>query len=878
MNKIDRPIAILNLSGELIAELADYFESRKILVVNPLVQSVNLDWTHIITKDLHDFSLLDQTYGIRSKGISLVSLTQVNDVKNFVTHNGHLVLDELWVKSSFGNLILDKFLQGYGGIELGDNYPTFKEQGSFNVTNPFSTGDYLDRLVSGVLGEGFDGLAIRTFLDHLIMYLAGLKAKSKVGMPIEVTYGSFEGVLGVQLHFFAQDILLEDVTAGLSSRMTKRAQEYYLNISVQSADFFDFAYMAEAKKIIITGLWTKDERINFENRGMMFSQLDAHSKLTQFPSLAPQSYLVSTAEITDQSSQIISASPAEAQAVTVVKGIRPGVDDALQVIKQEQVDSEEETLSFPEEESAPEEFQVFSSQEEIRDIVSIVRGKFDEEKSVIRIESGKLDVEKFAYKIAAGLEAEAKDKNLVLKSLPQKLPEAIKNSLGIYATASGKSINELSNLDLENFKLRHLPEMVQKIVVDGDKDAAIVSVKLKAENDRLKLQVKSLSLELKLSKEARNQLAVITDRATSKAAEMKLTKTLDPSETLRKEFQKKLDAKVKLDEFDSKRLAQLLEEEGKLISDARDGELRAKKIQIELLQKEAIFQQELERTQKQIKAKDTMLIKSKETFNRQIGAKTAEIEDLYQNVEQLTKALAAALAQDKNGSEKNLEALLQNLPMAAELPELKNPRSENILKANVELTTLKDDLRRMQISNTNLKNQLEMSKKEMQKLNARMSADHTVVLGLRQEKAKLEQQLKKTTTAVAREKSPVASISEAEHKRLQSQNQVLETQLKDSTQKINHMESKLIDLMKQQKPASSGDESSKVKINHLEASVKKLTQDIVESRNQNVEMKKEINKLRQEKTGQQNLIEKLKKDSSKEKGALPKKNGGGKAA
>ena len=45
--------------------------------------------------------------------------------------------------------------------------------------------------------------------------------------------------------------------------------------------------------------------------------------------------------------------------------------------------------------------------------------------------------------------------------------------------------------------------------------------------------------------------------------------------------------------------------------------------------------------------------------------------------------------------------------------------------------------------------------------------------------------------------------------------------------------------------------------------MKKLTQDIVESRNQLAEMKKDTNKLRQEKTALQNLLDKAKKDLEK---------------
>jgi regulator of replication initiation timing len=79
------------------------------------------------------------------------------------------------------------------------------------------------------------------------------------------------------------------------------------------------------------------------------------------------------------------------------------------------------------------------------------------------------------------------------------------------------------------------------------------------------------------------------------------------------------------------------------------------------------------------------------------------------------------------------------------------------------------------------------------------------------------------------------------------------------------------------KTQSTTEDPSKKAI-QLEMNVKKLTQDLVESRNQLTEMKKETNKLRQEKVGLQNMMDKMKKDAEKEKGAAPKKGPGGKVA
>ncbi len=959
MRKTERALAILNLAGALPAELAEYFAARKIPVAEPASATGAEAWSHILVRDLEDYTALEETHGLRGKDISLVSLSQPKDLRAVVAHQGHLVLDDLWLASAFGTLILDKFFQSYGGIELGDNYPAFQEKGSFNITNPFSVGDYFDRVVSQGFEEGIEALSVKTFLDHLVMYLTSLRNEEKIGMPIEVTYGAFGDVFGVQLHFFAQGLSLGDVTRALSSAPSRRPLEYYLNTAVHAADFFDFSYLASASKVIVTGLWTKDPRMAFENRGLMFSRLEAQAKLTQYPSLGESSSLVSLGGIADHSEKVVlrgtadgplekvtvggargaeskdgaitvhglagsekepatrvtGSAAAEKDAVTIVQGQAAAERDGAALVKggpAKDADAattvkgagkktaqagavvkglfDEESLPpelftgevFPKEENVvvagdlelPEAAYAVASEEEIKDIVTVVKGKFEEEEHVIRIAGEKLDVDKFAFRIAAGIEQEAKDNNLTLKTLGQKLPDAIKKSLGEFATVVGKSVDDLSSHELDSFKVKHLPQMVQTVVKEVSADGGLTA-RLRIENDKLKAQIKSLHSELKIIKDSRTQMAQIQARAVQKASEIK-PKARDAEDALRREFQRKLDARKVLDDTESKKLAELLEEEGRLLREAREAEIKTKRMSLEIHQKDSFFQQELEKVQKQVKAKDFMLIKSKETFTKLLATKDKEITDLYQNVEQLTKALATNLAQLKAA--------------AREEKQSKEPKGGDGFKVRMENETpapniivtgdqaSKDESRKLNILNTKLQNQVDSSKKELGKLTERASSDHALIMSLRQEKAKLEQLLKKTMAETTKEKTTASAPNDQELKRLQAQNQVLETQLRDAGVKVSTLESKILELSKQQKPVGAVDEASKVKITHLEASVKKLTMDIVESRNQGADMKKEINKLRQEKTGLQNQIEKMKKDSFKEKGAAPKKPGGGKAA
>ena len=261
--------------------------------------------THILTQNERDFSHLKNQYQTLSKNIKIISLSPVEELEDFVGANGKLILQDVWLKNGFGRFILDKFFQDYGGISLSDSFPVFKEKGSFNIANPFNTGEYLDRMVYSAFESGVSALSMKTFFDHIVMYLAGLKTKGKVGLPLEVTYGNFEDIFGIQIHFFSQDLILEDLTLSLSKHVSKRAEEYLLNVSVDSSDFFDFTFLQEVNKAVITALWSKDERIKVENRGLLISELSTNAPIAQYPSEGLSSFQVQKTQIEDLSERVV---------------------------------------------------------------------------------------------------------------------------------------------------------------------------------------------------------------------------------------------------------------------------------------------------------------------------------------------------------------------------------------------------------------------------------------------------------------------------------------------------------------------------------------------------------------------------------------------
>lgn len=899
MSQLKRKLIILNLAGELLPELGNYFTSREVLIISPSDLGNHNDWTHALTTNVHDFDALNDSYQIVANKRHIISLSKPADLQNFTINNGNMVLDGVWFQGKMGSFIMDKYFQGYAGIKIGQTYPAFKEQGNFNIANPFNTGEYLDRLVHSAFETGIEALTVKTYFDHLVMYLAGLRNKGKAGYPFEVTYGAFEDIFALQIHFFGQDLKVLDVTTSLSSTLSRKAEEYYLNVSVQSADFFDFSYMPEVNKVVITALWTKDERIKFENRGLMFCALTNGATLVQYEGGEAQQVTQSNPIVDFTNKIVIPVTLPEGISKTTVSG---GVPEGLSsTTVSGKVPEDEDSLVLLEgSDENDDEARLIAGEKELDELVQNVSGKFEEEdKSLLRIGGGnKLDVDQVAMRIASSVDQSTKENDLQVRSLGSTLPEKIKTGLFDFAKGLQKPVEDLDDSDLVSFQIQKMPSIIQRSLVKeanavvlnsqpmitpgiGGEFNKLLEKKLTAsknENDKLRSQLKTLATEVKLLKETRKKLSEIQMKSAEAAAlESGLPK--DDDEELRRHYQIKLLEQQALNEQDQKKLSALLERESRLIADVKQEEIKAKKIHIESIKKESFFSQELEKVERTNKAKDLIIIKTKETFSKLMEKKIEEITSLKSKNEQLTRALANTPAASQGQIIKDLEKQNQNLNKQLEVYKIKISSLASNMQATKEEENFRDEARKLQMFNQQLKNQLEAMKKENEKLHTKNKGDEAQLLSLRQDKQRLEGILKKATAdakdTAAQVPSGATQISgpnDQELKRLQAQNQILETHVKETTTKIANLETKLAEAQKA-KAGAPGEEGSKVKLSQLENSVKKLTQDLVESRNQLAEMKKETNKLRQEKTALQNQIDKMKKEADKAKPAGPKKAG-----
>lgn len=189
------------------------------------------------------------------------------------------------------------------------------------------------------------------------------------------------------------------------------------------------------------------------------------------------------------------------------------------------------------------------------------------------------------------------------------------------------------------------------------------------------------------------------------------------------------------------------ERETKLADEFRQMEKLARKVQLESDQKEARLTQELEKLQRMMALKDTVVEKTKETYTKAIEKKDQEINGMLAKLEQVNKHMAGGGAQAQSTVIKELERQSQNQNKMIEMYKAKITTLSSMIESSKTDDGQKEDSRKIQLVNDQLKTQLELMKKEVTKLQERSSSDSAQLLILKQEKSKLTDALKKAEQA-----------------------------------------------------------------------------------------------------------------------------------
>jgi hypothetical protein len=255
---------LLNLAGELSSRVSMFFVQHGVEIVLPEVLNNIKEINYILVKDWVDFDELNNRYQVVENNITVISLSHVEDNKDFLLANGRVVLDETWLDNKVGQIMLSKMFQDAGSIHLDEIFgQEFKEYKSCKVSSHLRLGHYSDLISMDAFDNDYNIVAIRGFLYHVIYYFTYLKQAGLGGIPFEVEYASNSSNFVVHCHMNVKNFVAEYLLDCFGDDNTTDPLKYLLNTAHRLADNMDVTYIENPSKLIITGIWRKlsEERV-----------------------------------------------------------------------------------------------------------------------------------------------------------------------------------------------------------------------------------------------------------------------------------------------------------------------------------------------------------------------------------------------------------------------------------------------------------------------------------------------------------------------------------------------------------------------------------------------------------------------------------------
>ena len=270
-------IRLLILSGEPILELREYFKKREfeILLVEDPGDYSQIDY--ILVDSEYEVKSTSERYSADKNEISILCLGQVKDYRAFLTFNGRFNLDENFLESDIGELVLDRFFSSEYSLHLSEKFnEILGEQESFKITNHLSSGLYLDELSISSFKAGFNLVSLRSYMDHILTYFTYLKQSSLAGVPYEVEYSHNEDFFVVNTYLTVRNFFAEYMIDSFGNVNSKQPLNYLLGVAARSTDFMEITYFDNPGRLALTAIWSKDNK-QYSN-SIAFNNVKTHSQ------------------------------------------------------------------------------------------------------------------------------------------------------------------------------------------------------------------------------------------------------------------------------------------------------------------------------------------------------------------------------------------------------------------------------------------------------------------------------------------------------------------------------------------------------------------------------------------------------------------------
>jgi hypothetical protein len=379
------------------------------------------------------------------------------------------------------------------------------------------------------------------------------------------------------------------------------------------------------------------------------------------------------------------------------------------------------------------------------------------------------------------------------------------------------------------------------------------------ENKRLESQVQSFQMQLNAKKDAEAKMATMSEEIKAQVA-VEIQPTMPEH----------------LSNLDHADLASKAQE---LATQLNESQINLKKTQLEVSSKEALFKSELEKLNRQLKGKDLVVEKIKESMMSLIGKKEKELKDLNRKVEELNQRLHDDESVKLKAQVKSLQMENESAAKATEIYKNKlesfinskkaNEKADNtqaLTEENRQLKTLKNQLDNKIASLSKENRSFEDRYNKLKALEEKFRTESTTVKTQYKELENKFKALKDNETRLLAmmQKSEDAQkgASAKEVELLKAQNEQLQLKIKEFSEKMQ---------VQTTEEASSAGEAQSPKEKHLEKTNKALQAEISKVKTEIENNKKEMLKMKGEATGLKNKIKALEREVDKYKKAAPAK-------
>lgn len=343
-----------------------------------------------------------------------------------------------------------------------------------------------------------------------------------------------------------------------------------------------------------------------------------------------------------------------------------------------------------------------------------------------------------AKELAQSMQLDAKEVTQIVKDSSQQAKDEIQRQV-VRENASTSEPSPTANTPEQSLASKQTEVVLMQKVKAAEQEKKQLERKLKA----MQVQFKALESTNQKLQSVEKQVKV-SEQEVDQALQTADTKTV-MSQSDQQQIMQDLKNGKELKPADVERLNKALEGEQRVREQAKNIQREVKRMQIESEKKQLVFQTELGKAEKALKAKDSVLAKAKTDMKNTLDKKEREIEHYKNQVHGLNQKLA-----DDQSAQlmTELKAAKQEAANASKLSEVYKNKLEDVAKKNksmgqVDKTALvEEENRNLKRLKNQLENKLNADTKSLRSLEERFNKSKQGELEAKNHLAQVKVQMK----------------------------------------------------------------------------------------------------------------------------------------